>query len=211
MTPRPRFVFVSILALVACVWASPASASNIVLNPGFETDAFAPWVVNPSSSFPWVVTGPSANGHTGQFYASTGCVGAQCITPDPNIAGAWLYQDLVTTNGQSYNLSFWYSPDSGTPNQLRVLWGGSQVLDLVNLPGGSTYTQYTVAGLLATGSTMRLEFLGRQDPGFNGLDDVCVDTPNGICASPTAVPEPTSLVLMGTALLSLRRAVRRSR
>src|SRR6476660_5391819 len=209
MTPRPRFVLFSVLALVACLSASPASASNIVLNPGFETGAFAPWVANPSSDHPWGVA--SGFGHTGTFYADTGCVGPQCITPDPNASGAWLYQDLTTTNGQSYNLSFWYFPASGTPNQLQVRWGGNVVLDLVDLGTGTTYGLYTVGGLAATGTTMRLEFLGRQDPSFNGLDDVCVDTPGGVCAAASTVPEPTSLVLMGTALLGLRRAVRRTR
>jgi len=211
MSPRQRLVFVSILALVACVWASPASASNIVLNPGFETDALAPWVGNPSSSFPWVVTGPSGFGHTGQFYASTGCVGAPCMTPDPNPGGAWLYQDLATTPGATYDLSFWYAPDGGVPNDFAVLWNGVQVLDILNSGTGFTFNLFSVAGLVAPGTTTRLEFLGRQDPGFDGLDDVCVDTPRGSCASPSAVPEPTSLVLMGTALLGLRRAVRRTR
>jgi hypothetical protein len=209
MTPRPRFVLFSVLALVACLSASPASASNIVLNPGFETGSFAPWVANPASSFAWGVN-PSAP-HAGGFYAETGCVGAQCISPDPDPAGAWLYQDLTTTNGQSYNLSFWYFPGGGTPNELQVRWGGGGVLDLVNNGTGSTYNLYTVSGLVANGSSMRLEFLGRQDPSFNGLDDECVDTPGGVCASASTVPEPTSLVLMGTALLGLRRAVRRTR
>jgi hypothetical protein len=209
MTPRPRFVLLSALALVACLSASPASASNIVLNPGFETGSFAPWVASTTSGFNWTVSTGAT--HTGNNYADTGCVGAQCISPDPDPAGAWLYQDLTTTNGQSYNLSFWYFPGSGTPNELQVRWGGGGVLDLVNNGTGSTYNLYTVSGLVATGSTMRLEFLGRQDPSFNGLDDVCVDTPGGVCAAASTVPEPTSLVLMGTALLGLRRAVRRTR
>jgi hypothetical protein len=209
MTPRPRFVFVCVLALVACFWASPASASNIVLNPGFETGSFAPWVASTTSGFAWGVS--TGAPHTGNDFAQTGCVGSQCISPDPDPAGAWLYQDLTTTNGQSYNLSFWYFPGSGSPNQLQVRWGGGVVLDLVNSGTGTTYNLYTVSGLVALGSSMRLEFLGRQDPAFNGLDDVCVDTPGGSCASAAAVPEPTSLVLMGTALLGLRRAVRRTR
>jgi hypothetical protein len=211
MSQRFRVGFVAALLISALAVSSPAVASNIVLNPGFENgDALAPWVVNPSSSFPWVVTGPSGFGHTGQYYASTGCVGPQCMTPDPNPSGAWLYQDLTTTAGATYDLSFWYTPDGpgGVPNDFAVLWNGVQVLDILNSATGFNFQLFTVSGLVATGTTTRLEFLGRQDPGFDGLDDVCVRTSGGDCGA-AAVPEPTSLVLMGTALVGLVRIVRR--
>jgi hypothetical protein len=146
--------------------------------------------------------------HSGQFYAETACNGAGCITPDPNPVGSWLYQDLTTTSGQTYNLSFWYFPNIGTVSQLEVRWGGNIVLNLLNLPGGEVYGLFTVGGLVATDTATRLEFLGRQDSSFVGLDDVRVDAPGGACASASTVPEPTSLVLTGTALLGLRRGVR---
>jgi hypothetical protein len=94
-----------------------------------------------------------------------------------------------------------------TPNELDVLWNGTSVLDLG--PGGTlgvvpAYTLYTVLHLSATSSSTTLTFLGRQDPGWDALDNVDVEL------SGTGVtPEPSTWLLMGGALLPLLRAARR--
>jgi len=185
-------------SLLGLVFISSASA-NIVANPGFESGA-TNWTFNPASSDPWQIgTGVGiAGAHTGTQDASTGCVGAQCINPDTSPLGAWLYQDLVTVPGTQYTLSFWFA-SAGQPGQeLEVLFGSTVADDLVNVPSGP-YIQYSNAvTLTATSTTTRLEFIGRQDPSFNSLDDIDVEG-----ATSTVTPEPSAYVLIGSGLALL--------
>jgi hypothetical protein len=179
------------LALVASC-ATTASAASIVLNGDFQTGTFADWTANSSTSFPWSVVSSGSN-----FYASTGCVGPQCITgtmPEQ----AYLYQDLSTVAGTTYTVSFDYAPGDGTPNELAVLFGSNEFADLVNISNSIVTYTYSV---LATGSTTRLEFLGRQDPDFDFLDNISV--------TPGITPEPASLALFGTGIFALFGVARR--
>jgi len=193
---------VALLAVLPFVVSAPAAfGANIVLNPGFETGDFTDWVANGSSNHPWFVDASSA--FAGTYDASTGCVGAQCITNDvgaQNPVGAWLYQDLATTASTSYTLSFEFST-GGSPMELQVLWNGNVALDLTGLASGP-YNLYTIGGLVATSSTTRLEFLGREDPSYSGLDSVCVSSSTD-CGSASAVPEPMTLGLTGFGLAAL--------
>jgi hypothetical protein len=178
-------------------FVSSANA-NIVNNPGFEAGATG-W-----TSHAWGFTSVLPFIHTGNGAADTACVGATCITPDPS-AGAWLFQDLATAPGDSYSLTFWYNADVGadpaqTPNELRVLFGGSTVaVDLIDItaPG---YIQYSnTVTLTATSNTTRLEFLGRQDPSVLGLDDISV----AATVQGTTTPEPSAYLLLGSGLVLL--------
>lgn len=180
-------------ALVASCVAT-ASAASIVVNGDFQTGTLAGWTSNQSVSFPWVIASSGSN-----FYASTGCVGAPCIT-GTMAQQSYLYQDLSTVAGTTYALSFDYNPDGGTPNDLEVLFGSTVVANLVNAPNTTLTYTYSV---LATGSTTRLEFLGRQDPSFNFLDNVSATGAAGI------TPEPSTFVLVGSSMLGLAGAVRR--
>ena len=169
---------------------SPTLASNRV-----RTD----WTFNTGTNNPWAINAGVgiAGAHTGTMDASDGCVGAPCVSPDPDPGGSWLYQDLVTVPGTQYTLSFWWA-SAGPANELEVLFGSTVADNLVNVTAGP-YIQYSnTVTLTATSTTTRLEFIGRQDPGFFSLDDIDVEG-----ATSTAAPEPSAYVLIGSGLALL--------
>jgi hypothetical protein len=199
------------LALTAFGTAVPAFSANIVQNGDFETGTFAGWTVNAASGDPWQVESTGSgygigSPFAGTYFASTGCVGATCITGTAD-EQASLSQVLTTVAGDVYTLTFEFSTfGNGAPNELDVLWNGTSVLDLG--PGGtlgpiSTYTLYTVTGLSAPTTSSTLTFLGRQDPSYDGLDNVDVEL-----SGASSAPEPASFLLLGGGL-PLLWAVRR--
>ena len=177
-------------------------AANIVSNPGFETGDFTSW-----TTAGWTVNfgpGPSSKvPNSGSYYAYTGCVGSECITTP----SAYIYQDLSTIAGDSYTLSFYFSSE-GAPMELQALFGGVIAFDLVDLPVDSGYQFYSTA-LTATGTTTRLEFLGRQDPAWDALDDISV-ADNG-AGGGGGTPEPATWMRAGPALIAVSARRRRSR
>lgn len=170
-----------------------AAQANIVTNPGFDTGSFSGW----TSSF-WDVS--SFAPQAGDFSAITLCGGANCLDPSSPDA-AFLFQDLPTTPGAIYTLSFWFNsgvtPDEGSG--LRVLWGDSVVAEYMNVDTGNQYQMAVIPDLIATSASTRLEFLARQDPDVFYLDTISVDS--------SGVPEPATflLVLIAVPILARRR------
>lgn len=186
--------------------------AQLVTNGGFETGTFAGWTVSTGSSDPWQIdTSSSGSGsahlpNSGTFFASTGCVGAQCIGSDTLSTTAYLYEDLPTVVGDTYDVDFFFASGGEPGQELLVTFGATTVEDLVNLPRQAPgYTEYTQA-VVATSTTSRLEFQGRQDPSWNALDDISVTD-----ISSVATPEPTTaLTGLGACLFGLA-ALRRKR
>ena len=187
---RSGFAKAVLVGLVAAglFVSTPAQAASIVINGGFETGDCTGWTLGGNTGFSGVInTAPYVN--SGSFGAFFGAVGSDTS----------LSQNLATTPGGRYDLTYFLYSPGGTPNDFSVVWNGVTETALVNA-GAFGYTQFTFQGLLATGSSTTLQFLLRQDPSFWGLDDIAV-TPS--------VPEPSSILLLGSGLLLAGRLIRR--
>ena len=188
---RSLFIWATVFLILAL--APVMRGDGDVVNGGFETGNFSGWTVNDPSGFTNIGSNP-AFAHSGTFHANLGANG---------LLGS-LSQNLATTVGMSYNLSFWLANDSGfPPNEFDVFWNGAPIFTSTD-SAGSPYTNFTFSNLIATGSSTLLEFRYRNDDDFFRLDDVVS----------TSVPEPRPTLLLGLSAFGLLafaeyRAIRR--
>jgi hypothetical protein len=168
------------LAVVGALATDDAhGAVNLASNGGFESGDFTGWT--PSDL--------GASGvNTGQF-AHDGSFGAALGTFQD--IGS-LSQDLATTPGQAYDLSFWLKSDGVTPNQFSVNWDYNLIFEQTDIPkSGWTFYKFRVTG--SDDITTLNAYNFRNDYGFLALDGVFV----------TPVPEPATCFAGAFSLLCL--------
>jgi len=161
--------------------------SGLVLNGGFETGDFTGWVLSGGEIGDNAVDDGSFSGilpYSGSYLAVLGSSGSL----------SFLSQTLATTAGAPYTLALWLnSPDGETPNEFLVSWNGNTLFKEKNVPAiGWTNLQFSVS---ATGTSTVLEFGGRDDNSYFGLDAISVRPPQPGIAS--ARVSGANLVLSG--------------
>ncbi|MCB5187123.1 DUF642 domain-containing protein [Methylobacillus caricis] len=180
-----------------------SAAPNIVVNGGFEADAISGAyeqlvaVTGWSSDGIFEIQKGSDTGGWPQF--NTTYEGQQYLEINSTqLTSVW--QDLSTTAGELYNLSFAYSGRLDTPNQLNsaleVYWGTSQVV-ATSVTNHSGWVVYNFTNLLAESNLTTLKFTSTDPQGAPSygsyLDAVVV----------TAVPEPSTygMLALGIAIV----------
>jgi len=177
-SPSSPTKFAAVTGYDLCTgWGTPAGQAMInylsgaygVPNGGFETGDFSLWTTFGSNPDQGVSPSYAHSGNYGAYFGTVGAIGG-------------IYQYLTTEPGQTYVLSFWLENFGGPTNEFAAYCNG-YVLDLINVaPFGWTQYQYTIT---AYSDITLIEFYGRNDPSFFGLDDV------------TLTPVPGNLGLTG--------------
>ncbi len=197
-------ILVSLLAVPALAVSSLASAASLITNGGFE-DGATGWAGTPTTGFaPITAYGPCCN-PTGTYPSGA----AAAFFGWGNEVGGKIWQDIPTTPGGTYDVTFQYGAIApATLQQLLVsaLAGPSFTSELgatsVSATGtlnlGAILTDY-IFSFTATSAYTRIQFMDMSGNSVNSdgvLDNVSVvETSN-----PAQVPVPATLALMAVGL-----------
>src|SRR6266566_1072797 len=98
-----------------------AGGCDAVVNGGFETGTFPPWVVNNSNPAPFVASSPTYPVHSGTFSAHVGSL------PGGETPGDSSFFQVITVPSSGGTLSFWYWPR--TVDSITFDWQNADITD----------------------------------------------------------------------------------
>jgi len=213
------------LAAIASVTAltsaqAPAMAMNLVQNGSFEV---TPTKINNGGWTTynqiegWQATSGGKieiqRGAAGKAFDGSNLLELDSHHYNKNAPVLGVFQDISTTVGQTYRLSFMYSarPNiSASENMFSVLFGDEFSKQLTAGKGGSqtNWMEYVV-DVVATSTTSRLQFNyeGNRDTLGAYIDAVKVEAVPGS----KAVPEPTTMAGIALASFGFAAAKKRSK
>ncbi|MCW5316252.1 hypothetical protein GTQ43_21265 [Nostoc sp. KVJ3] len=178
-------------AVITNTYNAAAQAVELVKNGSFELDPLVdpnnPNVTNPNVT-DWIKSGDpfdTSGIRIDNFpqYQS----GNQGLSIGSFVNPAYISQNLATTIGTNYNLSFFLGTDEGgsdVNNIFQTFIDGNKVFEKINTinTAGAPFTQYDL-NFVATKSSTELKLGGKAYYGFLYLDAVSV----------TPVPEPSAI------------------
>lgn len=194
-------IVVGLLAIGAAALSGGSARADLITNGSFSTGDFNGWTVTGDDiSIDQTFANAPADQYDAAFSAAVGDTG---LTADT------LSQSVSTTPGQSYQVTFSILDENGFAGNLDTFtatFGGFTATvsgqDAAPFADGSdlyTSESLTVPGSAITDLATTLSFEGQNaaSPAAWNLDDVSLVALNAV----NAVPEPGSLLLLGTALV----------
>ncbi len=145
---------------------------DAIVNGGFETGTFAPWVISDTNNTPTVVM---TQAHSGTHSALLGALAA----PEP-LGDSTIYQTVAVPAGGTM-LSYWYYPT--TADTIAFDWqdayvensSGTILATIMHIADNTqTWTNQTFDMTPYAGQTVRIVFLVHED-GFGDITSMYVD------------------------------------